>query len=491
MSRRLLDSYFGISPIESGISRRDLLRRGLATAAGLLLSASESRADQQQGKGRRVIVVGAGFAGLACAFELISTGCEVTILEARDRIGGRVHSLADLVPGKFAEAGGEFLGSNHPTVMSYAARFQLELFDIPHVSAKIPAPRVLNGRRLTSAELKETRVDVDRALSQLTEGARPVVPDQPWETPDARALDALSTGDWIKSLSISPLAKELVAAQLTANNAVPAEAQSQLGNLSQICGGGLERYWTDSERYQCRGGNNQFAKKLAEGIKDERILLSTPVTRISTSDKLVQVTAASGRTYEADEVVLCVPPTTWSKIHFAPGLPETLAPQLGKAVKFLNSVRDRFWERHDMRPSSQSYTGTGHTWLGTGNQNPADPREVLISFISGPTAEKWSKHPTQSRIKDYQTEVALLHPGFLDSLDTTTFMDWLSEPWTRAGYSFPAPGQITTQGPIMREGIGRLHFAGEHTCYQFVGYMEGGLHSGVDAAKRILNVKRA
>ena len=65
------------------------------------------------------------------------------------------------------------------------------------------------------------------------------------------------------------------------------------------------------------------------------------------------------------------------------------------------------------------------------------------------------------------------------------FMDWQADMWTLAGYSFPAPGQITTIGPRLRKGLGRLHFAGEHCCYGFVGYMEGALNSGVTLAKRL------
>ncbi len=125
-------------------------------------------------------------------------------------------------------------------------------------------------------------------------------------------------------------------------------------------------------------------------------------------------------------------------------------------------------------------------WLGTGGQNPTDPREVLICFVSGSIAEKWSNDLPKTRITDYQAEVDSLQPGFKESLEKTIFVDWLSQAWTGAGYSFPAPGQITSQGPVLQQGLGRLHFAGEHTCYQFVGYMEGALHSGVDAAKRIL-----
>jgi monoamine oxidase len=375
-------------------------------------------------------------------------------------------------------------------VIAYAAKFGLQFVDVAHHKAKKPRPVVLNGKRVTPEEMKETRADVEGSLNKLTEACRPVVPDQPWKTPDAEKLDALSTGDWIKGLEISPLAREMLAAQLVSNNGVAIDLQSQLGNLSQIRGGGIERYWTDSERYRCRGGNDQFAKRLAEGIKAERIQMKTPVTEISIDEKRARVTVASGKTYEADDVVLCTPPTTWSRIQFSPKLPEMLTPQMGNAVKFLNSVRDHFWDRQEMAPGSMSYTGTGHVWLGTENQDPNDPREVLISFISGPTAQNWVKHPADSRIADYRDQLEALQPGFKESVTETRFIDWLSVPWTGGGYSFPAPGQITTLGPILQNGIGRLHFAGEHTCYQFVGYMEGGLHSGVDAAKRILHRTR-
>lgn len=486
MSRRWLDSVFGICPVETAISRRDLLKTGLATAAGLLLSASESRSDQNRGQGKKVIVVGGGFSGLACAFELTSTGCDVMVLESRDRVGGRVHSIGDLVPEKFAEAGGEFIGSNHPTMVSYAAKFKLEFLKLGHHEGKVPKPVVLNGKRLSSADFKATRADVDGSLDQMTADARSIDPEQPWKSPDAEKLDTLSTGAWIQSRQISPLAKDLLGAQLTANNGAAIDLQSHLGNLTQIRGGGLERYWTDSERYRCRGGNDQYARKLAAGITDDRVQLKTAVTDIACDDHRVRVTTAAGKVFEADDVVLCIPPTTWSKVRFTPELPAVLRPQMGQAVKFLTAVRDHFWKKHDMRPGSMSYTGTGHTWLGTENQDANDLREVLISFISGPAARKWSDHPMDTRTNDFLTAMESLQPGFKESLTETRFIDWLTSPWTGGGYSFPAPGQITTQGPMMQTGIGRLHFAGEHTCYQFVGYMEGALHSGVDAAKRVL-----
>lgn len=490
MSRRWLDSILGIPRQTERCSRRDFVRASIAGSAGLLISTSESRAAQQAGRGRKVIIVGAGMAGLAAAHELTHAGCEVIVLEASNRVGGRVHSLADFVPQKVAEAGGEFIGANHPTFLSYMKLFDLDLLDVKDYSAKKGSSVVLNGKKLTDEELKATRSEIEFAINATTLMAEPVIPEQPWMTPRARELDQLSTAEWIQSLDISALSKQLIAAQFTGNNAVSVKYQSHLGNLSQIRGGGLEKYWTDSERFRCRGGNDQVAKKLAARVGVGNVVLDSPVKKIILQEGRVSVTTAADQVHEGDDVILCVPPSVWSRIRIEPELPQELLPQMGQAVKFLNDVRNHFWERHEMGPSSMSHGGIGHSWLGTENQNEADPREVLISFISGPAAKAWSDYPADKRVADYQRNLEDLQPGFLDSVNKTTFIDWLNREWTKGGYSFPAPGQVTSQGPMLQQGIGRLHFAGEHTCYQFIGYMEGALRSGVDAAKRVLRRRK-
>ncbi len=432
-----------------------------------------------------MIVVGAGFAGLACAYELSSAGCDVVVLEASDRVGGRVESRSEIVRGKVVEAGGELLGANHPTVVAYAAKFQLELLDVAEYSAKVPQAVDLNGRRLTAEELKGAEADSDRALDLLTNLSRPVNVDQPWRTPEARALDQRSTAEWIRTLDISPLAKELVAAQLGANNGVTADVQSLLGNLAQIAGGGHEHYWSDSELYRCRGGNQQFAMKLAAGLGPERLHFQSPVAEIATAGKTARVTTKAGRVFEGDDVILTVPPTMWPQIRFDPVLPPDLKPQMGDAVKFLTSVRDHFWERREMHPDSMSYGGIGHMWVGTENQDRTNLQEVMVSFISERAAQKWSKHLAERRTKDYLEAVEALQPGFTAASEKTSFVDWLSQPWTKGGYSFPAPGQITTQGPVMYQGLGRLHFAGEHTAVLVPG-LEGAMESGERAALEVL-----
>ena len=124
------------------------------------------------------------------------------------------------------------------------------------------------------------------------------------------------------------------------------------------------------------------------------------------------------------------------------------------------------------------------TWEGTDAQ-PGEGAAELTSFSGGPAAESCRAVPKAARDAAYAALLEGLYPGFRKSYLKSRFMDWPAEPFTGAGYSFPAPGQIMTMGPILRAGIGHLHFAGEHACYKFVGYMEGAqLRRGAGAADR-------
>jgi monoamine oxidase len=123
------------------------------------------------------------------------------------------------------------------------------------------------------------------------------------------------------------------------------------------------------------------------------------------------------------------------------------------------------------------------TWEATSGQQAA--AAVLTAFSSGSAAEMCLQRWTREKDGAYRAEVERLYPGFQQQFVSSRFFAWPDTRWTEAGYSFPAPGQITAFGPTLRAGIGRLHFAGEHTCYKFVGYMEGALDSGASLARRL------
>ncbi len=463
----------------NSISRRELLIAGLAAAGGLLSSASRTCAAVRKAN---IVVVGAGFSGLACAYELASVGYNVKVMEARKRVGGRVHSIGELIPGRNVEGGAEMLGSNHPHALAYATKFGFEFLDVSRDDVALP-PIILGGKKLAVDDVQRISQEIDNALNGMTDDARSVVVDEPWKTPDAQRLDRISTADWIERLEISALAKALMTVQFTGNNGVATSRQSYLGNLAQVCGGGLEKYWTDTEVYRLKGGNQQYAERLARELGPERVLLNCPVREITTTDSGVTVLDREGRRHQADDIILAIPPSVWPTIKFSPALPETLNPQMGMNVKFLAVVKERFWMGTKL-PNATTDQDITQAWEGTDGQGSAGPA-ALIAFSGGPAAEANHRRPVTERQPSYVKALEGLYPGFGEQFVKGQFMDWIADPWSRAGYSFPAPGQVTTIGPALRAGLGRLHFTGEHTCYQFVGYMEGALNSGASLAKRI------
>jgi len=491
---RLGRRYGGL--VSTPASRRDVLRATLAGAAGLLLSSpalgfiapsARSRAIGAAGT-KRVVVIGGGFGGLACAHELVAAGYDVTVVEARSRTGGRVLSFGDFIAGKNVEGGGELIGSNHPTWVSYASKFGLEFLDVTEDEDAI-APIRLDGKVLEEKESNELWEALEAATIAMNIDAAKVIADAPWTSPNAAELDKRSVQTWIDAQDLSALVKRALHVQASSDNGVETERQSYLGMLASIAGGGGEKYWTDSEVYRCKGGNQQLATKLAEAIGAARIATKLAVTRVTVKRDIVVVECADGRTIECDDVVVAVPPSTWKNIAFDPPFPATLNPptriQMGTNVKYLAKLKSRFWKEKGLSPDSLTDGMASQTWDGTDNQS-GEGAVAMVAFSGGKAAEKCIALEKDKVDAAYAKELETIYPGFTAQFVEARFMNWPGERWTAAGYSFPAPGEVTTVGPALRQGAGgRVHFAGEHCCYAFVGYMEGALNSGVSLAKRI------
>jgi monoamine oxidase len=473
---RLSDRY---AP-ERGIDRREMIRRSLAAAAGVLLS--ERIAPAFGAAGPRVIVIGGGFAGLSAAYELARAGADVTVLEARNRIGGRVLSFHDLVPNGTMEGGAELIGTNHPVWQQYRERFGLTFLNITE-DETVEAPILIDGRRLTRTESDQLWEEMDTAFGALTKDAGAVADAfAAWTTPDADALDRRSLADWIDAIDASAFCKRAIDTQMTSDNGVRSSWQSYLGNLAMIKGGGLADYWTETERFRCAGGNQQLAQHLARAIGTDRVHLREAVSSIRIDGTTVTVTTPA-RTYEADYAILAVPPLTWNRIRFSPPLRLPAVPQIGSNVKYLMALTSKPWLHPPLSPAVLTDGPVNVTWWATEGQRVAGAG--MVAFSGGPSADTcrgWGP----DRDANYARELARIYPSLPGSIAKRRFMDWPSDPWVKGSYSFPAPGEVTILGPRLQAPVAeRLFLAGEHTCYAFVGYMEGALQSGVRAAAKI------
>lgn len=436
-----------------------------------------------------VIVVGAGFGGLAAAWYLALAGCPVTVFEARDRVGGRVYSLTDFAAGRIIEGGAELIGSNHPCWLFLARRFGLGLnvvtTDDLFTAQGLEAPLFLDGHRLSPAEIEQVDRETSQAEQDMNADAREIDAYRPWTAPRAREWDARSLEAWIAALEISPLGKAALAASFANNNGVPCEDQSYLANLALVKGGGGERFWTDTELLRCASGNQALATHLAREITASggTVHLDRAVTAIAIDAGGVTVDTGAG-TARADHLVLAIPPSTWDQVDISPAIPPEMHVQMGVNIKYLTTVRSRFWLEAGLAATSATDT-FGMSWEGTDNQTELPGQDVELSvFAGGETAARALDAPDPAAW--FTPRLEQLYPAYSVNAVASRFMAWPREPWTRAGYSCPRPGQVCTVGPFLREPYReRLWFAGEHACLAFFGFMEGALQSGVIAARGI------
>ena len=266
---------------------------------------------------RKIVVIGAGLAGLSAAYELSGLGYDVTVYEARDRVGGRVHTLHDFVKKKVAEGGGELIGANHPLWNSYKHRFGLTFSDVRDYGN---SPFRFQGETLSADQSKRLIDEMDEQLKLLTNLAATIVdPFEPWTNRNAQALDRISIEDWICHAKCSPLCRHAISVMLATDNGIPSSEQSLLAVLAMVKGGGLDRYWTDTELFRCRGGNQRLAyhfQTWLNNTKKETVIEKAPVRRVFPHKGRIRLIIDGHGTTDTDDVILAVPPSVWDTIGF-------------------------------------------------------------------------------------------------------------------------------------------------------------------------------
>jgi monoamine oxidase len=316
-----------------------------------------------------VVVVGAGFAGLTTAWWLSRHGVEVTVLEARDRVGGRVWTHHNPEKSQTIEWGGELIGRNHPTWLRFARQFGLGLSlitpDDDYVS--LDAPMWVNGQPVDSKDQEKIYNEMTAAYETLNHDAARVDAHMPWNATEAELWDKRSVEDWIASLTrCSAEAKAELRFEISTNQTVPVKEQSYLGLLAAVKGGSLtdlwkprrgpSEFWTDSEVFRCGAGNQEPARRLMTETEKAggRVLLGHPVEKIEMDTKS-RVFTDKGEPFPADWVVVAVPPSCWDNTMLPGKDLDSFRIQMGPAVKYLTETRSRFWLQ-ERRPRAEATT---------------------------------------------------------------------------------------------------------------------------------------
>jgi monoamine oxidase len=443
----------------------------------------------------KVVVIGAGLAGLSAAVELRGAGADVVVLEARDRVGGRVRG--GVIAGHPVELGGTWLGEGHARMYELVRRLGLATFrtwnDEGRMLVQLGARRTLMGSHKGAVpRLNPVAVaDLAQGMARFGRLARSVDPARPWAHRKADVLDTQTFETWIRRNLRTSSGREYFR---LATEAVFAANAGDMSLLHALCyavsNADLETLLAvDHGAQQDRvvGGSVLVADRLADGLD---VRLGTPVTAIGQDDGGVVVTTRSGETHTGDRVVVALPPTLAGRLHYDPLLPpwrDQLTQRLpaGSVVKTFAAYPTPFWRADGL--NGQVACDRGPVKVTFDVSPPGGEVGVLLGFIEGGEARRWQRLGEADRraaVLDCFVRYFGARAG-----DPTEYLEqnWSAEEYTRGCYGAHfAPGVWTEFGEALRPPVGRIHWAGAEYAVEWNGYMEGAVRSGEATAQEVL-----
>ncbi|GGW07020.1 monoamine oxidase [Streptomyces narbonensis] len=436
--------------------------------AGTVEAAEDARRDYD------VIVVGAGFAGAAAARELRSRGLRVLVLEARNRVGGRVWT--DSYLGRKIELGGQWI---HPA-QTYAME-ELNRYNIPLVTEIQPEVAVYpTASGPTSFAPGEVFGRLGEMLAQLFEGSQQYFerPRDPLFRADLlRAVDPLSLHDRISRLNLS--AQD--AGWLSSQVAGFAGGSSRDGALTSLAQWWAHTGWNAdgwfslmSQRVGLDGMSGLVRAMLYE--EPVTVKLSTPVTAVADTGSGVSVVTANRGTFRASHVVVAVPTNVWKDITFAPGLPKVHADAAVEGIGVRRTVK--LWMQvRGVTPLTlcQGYEGQRIESLFP-TAKLTDGSHLMIGFAFDPTFDPRNLSQVQAAVREYLPAAQVV---------SVRSHDWGSDPYARGAQALRRPGQLLRQLPDIQRPYGRIAFAGGDLASVWNGFVDGAIESGRAAAQAV------
>ncbi len=454
--------------------------------------------DRRDQPPKRVIVIGAGIAGLVAAFELRRQGHEPIVLEAQHRVGGRVKTIRDFAPGLYAEAGAMRIPRVHDLTLAYCDLFGLKMR--PFVMGNPRTLAHINGQRLTMAEAD---AHPERLPFELAEHERGKTWTELWneatsefrrryEEGGANSLDALlkefdhySIREFLSERGFSEGAIELYGVMSFREANMNAAVVEQ---LREIVGRAFE------DMQEIAGGMDLLPNAFYEQLKP-CLRFGAAVTAIEQSPDSVTVhyRGPAGRASVTGDYAVCAIP--FSVLRDIEILGDGLSRLKQKAIrelsynasgKILFQVRHRFWEQEDGIVGGTTVTDLPIRRICYPSySDPNDERGTLLaSYTWGQDALRWGALDHEDAIEQALEDVARVHPSITTEFEVGAVQNWYDDPWARGAFALFEPEQQTRLQDAIVAPEGRIHFAGEHTSL-YHAWIQGALESGIRAAKEI------
>ena len=443
-----------------------------------------------------VIVVGAGLSGLAAAREVLQSGREALVLEAADRVGGRILT-EEPIPGVFLELGAQWIGDTHHRMRALAGELGIELyaqFEDGETSYEFGG-QVLRGDGF-GAQYGDDVAAVERVLRKLDAMAASVSVAEPWAAPQADEWDRITVGQWYDAQGLSPVGRELLEICTVGILAVPTVEVSLLGLLVNVVTCGvtadlLSESEGGAQTQRFVGGTAQIPERLAAQLGD-RVVLNAPVQSIEYSSDAVTVTCRGGVVARGRRVIVALAPTLAGRILYDPplsGQRDQLTQRMPQASahKMFALYDEPFWRADGLNGQLISDAGparmTNDSCMPEGSGGPG----IILGFLEGENARVEGRWSADRRHQAFRDELARHFGPRAGRPDLIVEGGWADKEWTRGCYNAnPGPCGWIHFGAALSAPVGPISWAATETAQEWSGYMEGAVAAGERAAQEAL-----